>query len=88
MNYVENLKHIAYLCRDYNINLLQVTDKVHYCEYYDKIISHRFFPKITLPTKFSDTANTLIDNIFATNNEINDISAILLNHISDHSTCY
>ena len=84
MNCVRNLKHVAYLCGDYNIDLLKVKDKAHYCEYYDEIISHGFFPKITLPTRFSDTANTLIDNIFATNSEINDISGILLNHISDH----
>ena len=66
----------------------QVKDKAHYCEYYDEIISHGFFPKITLPTRFSDTANTLIDNIFATNGEINDISGILLNHISDHQMVF
>ena len=88
MNSVRNLKHVTYLCGDYNIDLLKVKDKAHYCEYYDEIISHGFFPKITLPTTFSDTANTLIDNIFATNNEINDISGILLNRISDHQLVF
>ena len=45
-------------------------------EYYGEIIFHEFFPEITLPTRFYNTANTPIDNIFATNNEINDISDI------------
>ena len=34
MNCVRNLKHVAYLCGDYNIDLLKVKDKAHYCEYY------------------------------------------------------
>ena len=67
MNCVRNFKHVVYLCRDYNIDLLNVKVKEHYCEYYDEIISQGFFPKITLPTRFSDSANTPIDNIFATN---------------------
>ena len=46
MNCVRNLKHVAYLCGDYNIDLLKVKDKAHYCEYYYEIISHGFFPKI------------------------------------------
>ena len=43
-----------------------------------------FFPKMTLPTIFSDNSATLIDNIFITNIEAKEVSDILLNHISDH----
>ena len=56
----------------------------HYCDYFDEIISHGFFLKITLPTRISDNSSTFIDNIFTNNIEEADISGILLNHISDH----
>ena len=48
----------------------------------------RFFPKITLPTRISDSSSTLIDNIFLNNIEEADISGILLNHISDHQMMF
>ena len=54
---------------------------------YDNI-SNKLIKLAKLPTRCSDTANTLIDNIFTTNNEINDISGILLNHISDHQMVF
>ena len=52
------------------------------------IISSGFFPKITLPTKFSDQSATLIDNVFSTNIEEKEVAGILLNHISDHQLLF
>ena len=60
----------------------------HYCDYFDEIISHGFFPKITFPTRISDNSSTLIDNIFTNNIEEADISGILLNHLSDHQMMF
>ena len=42
------------------------------------------FPKITLPTRFTEQSSTLIDNVFSNNIEEREISGILLNRISDH----
>ena len=45
-------------------------------------------PQITLPTRLSDTCNTIIDNIFTNNFEKNHIRCILTRIISDHQlTC-
>ena len=80
--------HPSYVCGDYNIDLLKVKINKHYCEYFDDIMSHSFFPKITLPTRICDSFSTLIDNIFSNNIEEADISGILLNHISDHQMMF
>ena len=48
---------------DFNIDLLKVNDKPIVSEYLDMVISHGFFPKITLPTRLSERSGTLIDNI-------------------------
>ena len=47
---------------DFNIDLLKVNDKPIVSEYLDMVISHGFFPKITLPTRLSERSGTLIDN--------------------------
>ena len=75
-------------CGDYNIDLLKVKINKHYCDYFDEIISHGFFPKITLPSRISDNSSTLTDNIFTNNIEEADISGILLNHISDYQMMF
>ena len=43
-----------------------------------------FFPKITLPTRLSETACTLIDNVITNNIKCNHISGVLIRKISDH----
>ena len=39
---------------DYNIDLLKINEKPIICEYFDTIVSHGFFPKITMPTRLSE----------------------------------
>ena len=82
----KKLKHSSYVCGDYNIALLKVKDNKHYCEYFDEIISHEFFPKITLPTRICENTSTHIylHNIFTNNIDVPDSSRISLNQISDH----
>ena len=73
----------AYICGDYNIDLLKVNDLKFNKEYFHDILSAGYIPTITLPTRLS-ASSSLIDNIFATNLSA-DISACILNvHISDH----
>ena len=85
---VKNLKHSAYLCGEYNIDLLKVKINRHYCSYFDDVVSNGFFPKITLPTRLSDHSSTLIDNIFTNNIDEAGTSGILLNSISDHQMIF
>ena len=53
-----------HICGDININLLKIHENNHYNSFDENITSNGFMPKITLPTRLSDTCNTLIDNIF------------------------
>ena len=85
---VKNLNKLSYICGDYNIDLLKVKINPRFGEFFDHIISSGFFPKITLPTRFSDQSATLIDNVFSTNIEEKEVSGILLNHISDHQLLF
>ena len=52
----------------FNIDLLKVNDKPIVSEYLDMVISHGFFPKITLPTRLSERSGKLIDDIHIANN--------------------
>ncbi len=50
------------------------------------LISNSFHPQITLPTRFSNTRGTLIDNIFCKLNDttLNPTAGILIDNFSDH----
>ena len=49
----------AYICGDININLLKINENNHYNTFYENVTSHSFIPQITLPTRLSDTCDTL-----------------------------
>ena len=80
----EELNYRAYLCGDYNIDLLQIenSNKVHL--FYQNMSLSGFFPQITLPTRLSETTCTLIDNIITNNIDNNHLSGVLTGKISDH----
>ncbi len=63
-----------------------MNDKHIFSEYFDLLISHSFYPKITLPTRPSNKHGTLIDNFFCklTEATIDTISGILIKKFSDH----
>ena len=78
-------QHIkAYLCGDYNINLLKINSSLHCNRFFENIITLGFFPQIARPTRLSDKSNTLIDNIFTNDFRKPHLSEILVNPISDH----
>ena len=79
---VKNLNKLLYICGDYNIDLLKVMINPRFGEFLD------FFPKITLPTRFTDQLATLINNVFSTNIKEKEVSGILLNHISDQQLLF
>ena len=73
----------TFVCGDYNINLLTLHSNEHTSNYFDGLLSSRFLPAITLPTRLSNTSS-LIDNIFVSKQGNMNCAAILENEISDH----
>ena len=71
---------------DYNIDLLKVEHKPIIRDYLDSLMTQGFFPKITLPTRFSDLNGTLIDNVICrlSNTYITNTAGIIVTQISDH----
>ena len=71
---------------DFNIDLLKVNNVTAISDYFDTITSHSFYPKITLPTRLTNSNGTCIDNILCklTESTIDTTSGILLDKISDH----
>ena len=61
-----------------------------FCDFFDTLVSNSYEPKITLPTRFSNTNCTLIDNIFykGSSNKSVEGSGVLINHRSDHLPCF
>ena len=86
---LQNSEHRkAYICGDININLLKINENNHYNLFYENVTSHGFIPQITLPTRLSDTCDTLIDNIFTNNFGRKHLNCVLSTVISDHQmTC-
>ena len=71
---------------DFNINLLQSNER----EKVDLMCTNSFYPKITLPTRFSKHSCSLIDQFFCKvphKDHKNISSSIVLSSISDHFPC-
>ena len=62
---VKNINRSSYICGDYNIDLLKIKTNQHFNEFFDDLITTDFFPKITLPTRFTEQFSTFIDNVFS-----------------------
>ena len=78
------------LAGDFNINLFKLSEKVYVGKFLEMMIAQGYFPKLTLPTRFSEKRGTLIDNIFCklSNNANSVESGIILSDISDHLPCF
>ena len=75
------------ICGDYNINLLKINSEPHFSYFFDIMLTHSFFPKITFPTRVNNSSGaTLIDNIFCKLSSITlqTKAGIMLTDISDH----
>ena len=86
LNYFETLCQSSndHICGDYNIDLLQIENSTKVNLFYQNMSLSGFFPKITLPTRLSETTCTLIDNIITNNIDNNHLSGVLTRKISDH----
>ncbi len=86
LNKLESNRNETIITGDFNIDLLKINDKHIFSKYLDLLISHSFYPKITLPTRLSNKHGTLIDNFFGklTEATIDTIAGILIKKFSDH----
>ncbi len=83
------------LAGDFNIDLLKINEKNIISEYFNMITS--IYPKITVPTRLTNTHGTLIDHFLCklTDNTINATSGVLIkkssltiNHTLSYLTIY
>ena len=69
---------------DLNINLLQSNSHPDTGNFLDSLISSNLIPKITLPTRISNTTATLIDHMFTDIHKHDCLAGTLTTDISDH----
>ena len=71
-----------------DINLLKICENPSYNLFYKNLTAHNVIPLITIPTRLSDTCDTLIDNIFKNNSDQHHTNCILTRVVSDRQmTC-
>ncbi len=70
----------------FNLDLLKINDKPIISEYFDLLINHSFYPKITVPIRLTNNHGTLIDNILCklTTTTLEITSGVLIKKCSDH----
>jgi hypothetical protein len=76
---------------DFNINLLSLASppSPHIPEFVNNVISNGLIPKITLPTRITDTSCTLIDNFLCKLDPTwKETAGILIRKISDHQAYF
>ena len=78
------------ICGDFNIDLLKIQDRPIFNTYFETLLLNSFIPKITHPTRITNTSATLIDNVLIkiTNNFSNTTCGIINANISDHLPCF
>ena len=83
---LENNNNQLILAGDFNINLLKLNDNEIYSNFFDTLVSHSLYPQITLPTRFTRTNGTLIDNFFCKLSKytLESTAGILTKQFSDH----
>ena len=86
LNKINNFKAETIITGDFNIDLLKMSTREIFQEFFDQLTSLNFIPLITLPTRFATHSATLIDQIYYKNNSSLPIpqSGILYSNISDH----
>ena len=74
------------LSGDFNIDLLKINERNIISEYFNMLTSNSFYPKITVPTRLTNTRGTLIDNFLCklTENTLDTTSGVLIQKLSDH----
>jgi len=86
---IEHLVNITkyktlYICGDFNIDLIKYNSHEPSRNFTDSLFSLGLIPLITMPTRITNTSETLIDNIFTNNLSTEHSSGILIADVSDH----
>ena len=82
---LENINSDVVLAGDFNLDLLKINARTSFSNFLDTVISHSFYPQITLPTRLSERNGTLIDNLYCKlSSNCNPTSGILIKKFSDH----
>ncbi len=65
---------------------MKINDKNIISEYFDTLTGNSFYPKITVPTRLTNTQGILIDNFIGklTENKLDTTAGVLIKNISDH----
>ena len=86
INNIAHENNCSIITGDFNIDLLQINERVEIQKYFDLFLTRGFFPKITLPTRPSRYNTSLIDQLFCKLNNPKQhlISCIIQTQISDH----
>ena len=81
-----NEKSETIITGDFNIDLLKVNDRLKVGDYFDLFCTKGFYPKMTVPIRFSRDSCTLIDQILCkfSTATITSTAGILMSSISDH----
>ena len=70
-----------YICGDFNFDLLKYYTVNHCQEFYNTMSSNGYLPRITIPTRITDSSMTITDNIYTNTFSNNSFSG---NILADH----
>ena len=76
---IDKNKYAVFLMGDFNIGLLKYESHNYTNDFINSLVSHSFLPYILQPTRVTDHASTIIDNIFSniTDHETSRLQIIL-----------
>ena len=71
---------------DFNIDLLEINERSEFQKYFDILVTHGMFPKITVPTRSSKFNASLIDQMFCKLKDLTQhlLSCVVKSSLSDH----
>ena len=78
-----SVKNNLFLVGDFNVNILDVINNYN-THFINTIYSMGCFSLVTRPTRYENTINSLIDNIYCNVNEKPISNGIIISDISDH----
>ena len=81
---IQNENKDIILTGDLNIDLLQSGKHKHTTCFLDTLLSFHLFPKVTLPTRVTDSTATLIDHMFSNVSADKSLAGTLTTNITDH----
>ena len=80
MEILQSENTYAAIVGDFNINILQISEREKFGEFFDLMCTNNFFPKITFPTRFARHSCSLIDQIFCKTPHKNTSSHFILHY--------